>query len=258
MPNVSSKALNSLKFVPEPGGGPWLLSTSWVGRKSIFDRDRAVFGYELLFRALEGPTAAEAAGTLGDQMTADVMFNSVSIGIDRLVGDKKLFCNASRGVLTGVVPVLLPPDRTVVEVLEAVVPRAEALPGCRRLREEGFTLALDNVSVLANVERLIDLASFVKIDLRATDPEELPRLVDECQRHDVALVAKKVETEEDFSMCADMASTIFRVTCWRSPAAFRAGPWIPAGCRNCAWPRISSTPSAPSPNSRTSSAGIQS
>ncbi|HEY7946645.1 MAG TPA: EAL domain-containing protein [Acidimicrobiales bacterium] len=181
-----------------------------VGRQSIFDRDRKVFGYELLFRALSGPTAAEAAGTLGDQMTADVMFNSVSIGIDRLVGDKMLFCNASRGVLTGVVPVLLPPDRTVVEVLEAVVPPAEALPGCRRLREEGFTLALDNVSVFDNVERLVELASYVKIDLRATDMAELPPLVDKCHEFDVALIAEKVETQEDFDRCQEMGFDYFQ------------------------------------------------
>lgn len=181
-----------------------------VGRQSIFDRKRAVFGYELLFRALSGPTAAEAAGSLGDQMTADVMFNSVSIGIDRLVGNKKLFCNASRGVLTGVVPVLLPPDQTVVEVLESIVPPGEALPGCHRLRDEGFTLALDNVSGFANIESLIELASFVKIDVGKTAPSDLPYLVEQCRRYDVALVAEKVETEEDFGRCEALGFDYFQ------------------------------------------------
>jgi c-di-GMP-related signal transduction protein len=181
-----------------------------VGRQPIFDRGRSVFGYELLFRTLSGPTAAEAAGTLGDEMTADVIFNAVSIGIDRIVGQKKLFCNASRGVLTGVVPVLLPPEQTVVEVLESVVPPAEVLPGCRRLREEGFTLALDNVSTFAAVERYIELASFVKIDLRGVDQAELPRLVEQCRQFDVALVAEKVESEEDFGFCDSLGFEYFQ------------------------------------------------
>ncbi len=181
-----------------------------VGRQPIFNRERAVFGYELLFRSLSGPTAAQSAGILGDEMTADVIFNSVSIGIDRLVGDKKLFCNASRGVLTGVVPVLLPPERTVVEVLESVVPPAEVLPGCRRLREEGFTLALDNVSSFEKVERLIEMASYVKIDLRATAVEDLPRLVEQCRRYDVIIVAGKIETEEDFDQCASLGFDLFQ------------------------------------------------
>jgi EAL and modified HD-GYP domain-containing signal transduction protein len=98
----------------------------------------------------------------------------------------------------------------VVEVLEAVVPPAEALPGCRRLREEGFTLALDNVSVFDNVERLVELASYVKIDLRATDMAELPPLVDKCHEFDVALIAEKVETQEDFDRCQEMGFDYFQ------------------------------------------------
>lgn len=181
-----------------------------VGRQPIFDRNRAVFGYELLFRSLDGPSAAQGARTLGDQMTADVIFNSISIGIDRLVGAKKLFCNASRGVLTGGVPILLPPDQTVVEVLESVVPPEEVVPGCRRLRDEGFTLALDNVSVFARIERFIDLAAYVKIDLRATQPADLAHLVEQCRQFDVALIAEKVETDDDFSQCEALGFDYFQ------------------------------------------------
>ena len=55
-----------------------------VGRQPIFDRGRHVFAHELLFRTLSGPTAAETAGTLRDQMAADVIFNAVTIGIAEL------------------------------------------------------------------------------------------------------------------------------------------------------------------------------
>ncbi|HUY23322.1 MAG TPA: EAL domain-containing protein [Acidimicrobiales bacterium] len=181
-----------------------------VGRQPIFDRDRSVFGYELLFRTLGGPTAAESAGSLGDQMTADVIFNSVSIGLDRLVGDKTLFCNASRGVLTGVVPILLPPRQTVVEIVETVVAHEEVLAGCARLRDEGFTLALDDVTSLADIERFADLVSIVKIDLRDTEPADLPHLVEHCRRLDVALVAEKVETTDEFNHCEALGFDYFQ------------------------------------------------
>jgi len=172
-----------------------------VGRQPIFDRDLAVFGYELLFRPVSVLAIADAAGARGDQMTADVLFGSVSIGVERLVGGKQLFCNGSRGVLTGEVPVLLSPDQTVIEVLESVVPDAEVLAGCRRLRDRGFTLALDDVSVFADAEPFIELASIVKIDIQATAPEDLARLVERCRRPGIALIAEKVETIADLSRC---------------------------------------------------------
>jgi c-di-GMP-related signal transduction protein len=181
-----------------------------VGRQPIFDGELSVFGYELLFRTLDGPTAAEAAGALGDQMTADVIFNSVSIGVDRLVGNKKLFCNASRGVLTGVVPILLPPDQTVIEVVKSVVPHRDVLAGCQRLRNEGFALAIDDVRRCADVERFMELASFIKVDVQVTDPEDLHALVDQCREFDVALVAEKIESTDELDRCKALGFDYFQ------------------------------------------------
>jgi len=181
-----------------------------VGRQPIFDRHRSVFGYELLFRTLDGPSAAEAAGILGDQMTAEVIFSSVSIGIDRLVGNKVLFCNASRGVLTGVVPILLPAARTVVEIVESVVPHHDVLAGCARLHDDGFTLALDDVTSVSDVERFSPFASIVKVDLRATESAGLPQLVEYCRRRGMALVAEKVETAEEFDHCVALGFDYFQ------------------------------------------------
>jgi EAL and modified HD-GYP domain-containing signal transduction protein len=181
-----------------------------VGRQPIFDRHLSVFGYELLFRPMGPVTDTEAAGVRGDRMTADVLFGSVSIGVDRLVGDRLLFCNASRGVLTGTVPVLLPPGRTVIEVLESVVPDEEVLAGCRRLRDEGFMLALDDVTVLADVEPFIELASIVKVDVQAASPSDVPGVVERCHELGVTVVAEKVETVEELDRCTALGFDYFQ------------------------------------------------
>ena len=41
-------------------------------------------------------------------MTAEVVLGALTIGLDQLVGDKVMFCNAERGALTGATPVTLP------------------------------------------------------------------------------------------------------------------------------------------------------
>jgi len=130
--------------------------------------------------------------------------------VDHLVGGKKIFCNASRGVITGAVPIVLPPERTVVEVLESVVVDDEVLAGCRRLRDEGFTLALDDFTWVAGAERLLELASIVKIDLRMTAGEDLVAAMEQCRRFDVELVAEKVETVEEFRHCETLGFDYFQ------------------------------------------------
>ncbi len=186
-----------------------------VGRQPIFDRDLSVIGYELLFRTLGAETAdrggtVDTGGSEGDRLTAEVLFSSVSIGVDHLVGNKKVFCNASRGVLTGKVPILLPPGRTVVEVLESVFPDDEVLAGCRRLRDEGFALALDDFTWTAGAEDLLELASIVKIDLRLTAAADLPDLMERCRRFDVALLAEKVETDDELRRCDALGFDYFQ------------------------------------------------
>ena len=68
--------------------------------------DLEVIGYELLYRPIEIPPRSLS----GDQMTAHVLLGAHSIGIENLVGDKTIFCNADRGVLVGEFEVSLPPD----------------------------------------------------------------------------------------------------------------------------------------------------
>jgi EAL and modified HD-GYP domain-containing signal transduction protein len=164
-----------------------------VARQPIVDAERNVVGFELLYR----PASEEAPPVNGEQMTARVVLGALTIGVEQLVGDKTMFCNAERGVLTGDTPVTLPPSRTVIEVLETVQVDDEAVAGCRALVDRGFALALDDFVWVEGVERLLELASIVKIDLLATPREEVERLVALCRQYDVRLLAEKVETDED-------------------------------------------------------------
>src|SRR3954467_11893749 len=99
--------------VPERGTGPAGLSAHQdvvgaspmaaevvVARQPIVDLDGDVVGFELLYR----PSHPGAPGVTGDQMTAQVVLGALTIGVDQLVGDKAMFCNAERGVLVGDTP----------------------------------------------------------------------------------------------------------------------------------------------------------
>jgi len=61
----------------------------------------AVVGYELLFRRAPDRSAVTIDG---GAMTSDVLFSAMSLGVNRLVGGKMMFCNADRGLLVGDIP----------------------------------------------------------------------------------------------------------------------------------------------------------
>ncbi|HTZ42429.1 MAG TPA: EAL domain-containing protein [Jatrophihabitans sp.] len=177
-----------------------------VARQPIFDRAGAVVAYELLYRSVDLSPAA----LTGDQMTAHVLLGACSIGVDSLVGDKTIFCNADRGVLTGQVEVTLPPERTVVEVLETVRPDPAVLAGCRRLVEHGYRLALDDFRWFDGAAALLELADIVKLDVLATPRRELIELIRVCRSYGVRLLAEKVETDQELAFCRSAGFELFQ------------------------------------------------
>ncbi|SOD72214.1 diguanylate phosphodiesterase [Jatrophihabitans sp. GAS493] len=180
-----------------------------VGRQPVFDRDLDVIGYELLFRSV--PEAMAATTSLdGEAMTAAVLFSAVNIGIERLAGDKLMFCNADRSVLIGDVMINLPPDQTIIEVLETVHPDEEVLAGCRTLIARGYRLALDDFLWFEGAELLLELASVVKIDVQALPWSDLPELVTRLRQYDVQLLAEKVETDEEVATCRELGFDLFQ------------------------------------------------
>jgi len=180
-----------------------------VGRQPIFDHNMTIFAYELLFRPVDADSAGDST-VQGDRMTAEVLFSSINIGVDRLVSDKKLFCEASRGVLLGEVPLMLPPDRTVIEIVESVVLDEQVLAGCRRLREEGYELALDDFLPPEETEEVLEIAQMVKIDIERTQESEIPSLMQRCRAFGIRTIAENVATLDEFNRCTELGFDYFQ------------------------------------------------
>jgi c-di-GMP-related signal transduction protein len=165
----------------------------FIARQPIFTKGKDVLGYEILFRA--GPENY-FAGSSVDVSTAAVD-NLLLFGIERMTGGRLAFLNCSREFLLRDHLTLLPPDRVVGEILETVSPDTETLEACRRLKQSGYRLALDDFVEKPEMAPFIELADFIKIDFLATTPADQERLARELRHRDVRLIAEKVETHED-------------------------------------------------------------
>lgn len=180
-----------------------------VGRQPIFNRDLFMVGYELLYRSASALDHADI-DTAGDEMTASVFSGALSIGLHRLVGDKDIFCNADRGVLSGAVPLLLPPSRTTVEVTDSTHYDVELEDGCRRLERAGYHIALDDFVWFPGAEKVLQIASAVKIDVRRQGIDAALRLAERVRPFGVRTVAHKLETEAELNRCLDAGFDLFQ------------------------------------------------
>lgn len=169
----------------------------WVARQPIFDRNQNLYAYELLFRsdrngaAFDGKDAAAAT----TQVIANTM---LGIGIEKLLAGHKAFINFDRSLLLGNLFSMLPRENTVVEVLETVEADDEVLDACRKLRAQGYTVALDDFERRPETEPLTQFAQIIKVDVKMTSRAEQERMLRNYKPRGIRMLAEKVETREEF------------------------------------------------------------
>jgi EAL and modified HD-GYP domain-containing signal transduction protein len=164
-----------------------------VGRQPIFDRSGEVVAFELLFRGSFDAVEARRRDTYA---TSQVIVNAFSeFGMDEVAGDRLCFLNLTTEFLTGELTLPFGPERVVLEVLETVVIDDEVIAGITKLVEAGYRIALDDFVWGSGHERLLDLASYVKLDLLDGDLSRLEEIVAEVRRRPgIQIVAERLET----------------------------------------------------------------
>lgn len=167
----------------------------FIARQPIFDRQQQVFGYELLFRS--GMTGAYDASD-AEQAACSTLDTSVMMGLDVLCHGTRAFLNFGRDVLLSGYPAFLPPQQTVIEILETVTPDDEVIAACRNLKKQGYTIALDDFISAEGMEPLIQVADIIKVDIRQVAPEKWASLASVHSNRGIRMLAEKVETREEF------------------------------------------------------------
>lgn len=180
----------------------------FVARQPILNKKMEVYGYELLYRS---GMRNSFDGTDSVQATSDVITASfLNIGIERLVGPGRAFINFDRDLLLTAVPESLPPGRVVIELLETIEVDEAVVSKCRKLKKNGFQIALDDFSFQHQFERLIPLADIIKIDFRQTDALEQKKLAAEFGRRGIRVLAEKVESPEEYHSASTMDYAYFQ------------------------------------------------
>lgn len=189
-----------------------------VARQPILDRAEAIRGYELLYRP------AGAATLSPDGATSNVIVRALAdIGLDALVGDHKAWVNVTREFLLEVRPLPLPPERTVLELLEGQAVDDELLEVLRELREAGFRVALDDFRFDPGWDALTRHADAIKLDIRELPGDALADAVARLRRPGLYLLAEKVETRAEYDHCRALGFDGFQGYFFAEPVLVEGG-----------------------------------
>lgn len=180
----------------------------FIARQPIFDREMRVFGYELLFRGTIQSTKFDVFSSV--HATANVMSNTYEMGLDRIVAGKKAFINFDEDFLKYSLIDILSPESLVVEILEGTSDDKEIIQIVRKLKDDGYTIALDDFIESPSSYSLFPEADIIKIDVLNTPFSLIDEIIIACKMTGKLLLAEKIETNEVYEQTKLMGFDYFQ------------------------------------------------
>ncbi len=187
----------------------------YIARQPIFNRDMKVYAYELLYRS--NIDSLEFGGVSSQVATATVMAGLFENGVKNITDGKKAFVNFDEDLLFSDIPYLFKPKQLVIENLETVRATKEVIERVKKLREDGYTIALDDFVEDYDTYDLVDHARIIKFDLIATPLNEIEDSVKKALKDGKLILAEKVETIDEFRKAKEMGFHLFQGFFFQKP-----------------------------------------
>jgi c-di-GMP-related signal transduction protein len=145
-----------------------------------------------------------------EQASLAMFDTSFLIGLQRVTGGERAFVNCPREFLLKDYVFLFPRELVVVELLETIVPDAQMIEACRRLKQKGYLLALDDFGDTIDWDPLVAIADFIKVDFRSASTQQRHSLATRYAGRGIRMLAEKVETQEEFAEALKLGYSLFQ------------------------------------------------
>ena len=199
----------------------------YAARQPILNRNKELFGYELLFRdSLENvfPSINE------DEATSRLIEGSqLSLGLEEMTGDKPAFINFTLETLVKGYAKTLATNEVVVEILETVQPGKRLLAAVKELKELGYTIALDDYKHASVWRHFYPYVDIIKIDWLDTSLDEIKEIIQQTKDFpSIKFLAEKVETYEQFEQAMELGFEYFQGFFFAKPEVVQSKALAPS------------------------------
>ena len=181
---------------------------TFIAKQPIFDKERRLNSYELLYRS--GKAVNEAAFADANAATRQLFSDAVTLfGLRKITDEKRAFINFTDALILEGLPLLGDPNNIVIELLETIEITNDLVDRICELKQLGYVFALDDYTGDQAFDPLLPYVDIVKLDLTLTTPQQQMQITrDLCEQ--VVLLAEKVETEEEFDRMVECGCELFQ------------------------------------------------
>ncbi len=183
---------------------------SYVARQAIYNVEKRVFAYELLFR--DGDSNCFPVMS-PDEATSSMIANShLTVGIEDITFNKPAFINFHKDTLLYRFPSTLDPMSVVIEIVETVEVNDELVQACKHIRNLGYQLALDDYDFAPRWDIFLPFVDYIKVEVEEIEKQGAAAVtkVQAFNAQGIKVIAEKVETHEQFERFKAMGVKLFQ------------------------------------------------
>ncbi|AEP28690.1 EAL and HDOD domain-containing protein [Brumicola nitratireducens] len=183
---------------------------SYVARQAIYNVEKRVFAYELLFRDGDSNCFPDMSP---DEATSSMIANShLTVGIEDITFNKPAFINFHKDTLLYRFPSTLDPMNVVIEIVETVEVNDELVQACKHIRDLGYQLALDDYDFAPRWDIFLPFVDYIKVEVEEIEKQGAAAVakIQAFNAQGIKVIAEKVETHEQFERFKAMGVKLFQ------------------------------------------------
>ncbi|HEC19438.1 MAG TPA: HDOD domain-containing protein [Gammaproteobacteria bacterium] len=190
-----------------------------VTRQPVYNESAETFGYELLFRHSDAEfSSLDHSDPESSQIIANVF---MEIGLKLLVGDKPAFINLPHGFIREQQSIPFAKDKFILQVAASGAMDDALIAAIGELHAQGFSIALDELVMDANKQALLGYSDMIKLDISGYSDNELADYCVQLQEANRLLLAKRVDSQDDFERCKSLGFRYFQGSFLSEPKVVR-------------------------------------
>lgn len=171
----------------------------FVAKQPVYNIWEEIVAYELFYRK---DMTNIFPYIDGDQATSDVIINSfLNIGIDRISQGKRCGIQFTENLLEKKLPTLFNPKDIIVKINNQVKPSDKVIQMLKELKELGYFISINEGFLhcnQANIITILQNIDAIEVDFLKDFSEKQKEIEEAAIRHNIQLLADKIETKEAF------------------------------------------------------------
>lgn len=189
-----------------------------IARQPVFNKDRSVFAYELLYKPDETDIHAAEKDTNAESMQV-LTAGFLGANMETITGGKPVIVKFTQLLLQKRMATIFPKEQLFIELDQSVEPTQQVIASIMLLKKNDYRLVF-TVSTLESMwNSLMDYADIIKVDFKSVNQARHRKLVREfVNRPAMHYLAYGIENEADFSEAHKLGYSLFQGYFFTHPA----------------------------------------